>query len=110
MPEQEQQASVGGNPLGGELGLAVQELTPDIADSLGAPDAQGVVVSEVEEGSLADEVGMRRGDLILEVNQQKITTVQEYRTALGHAAVTNSTLFLIRRGANTVYLALRPQE
>src|SRR3974377_904064 len=49
------------------LGLAVQELTPDLAKRLGLPAGQGVVVAQVSPGSPADEAGLRQGDVILEV-------------------------------------------
>jgi serine protease Do len=110
MPEEPRQAAIGSGAPGGELGLAVQELTPEIARNLGVSNAQGVVVTDVEEGSPADEVGMRRGDIIQEVNQQKITNLQEYRAALGHSRETKSVLFLIRRGDNALYIALRSEE
>jgi serine protease Do len=110
MVEEQRQAVVGGSTPGGGLGLAVQDLTPEVARSLGLSDTQGVIVSDVEEGSPADEVGMRRGDVILEVNQQKITNLQDYRVTLGRTGETKSLLFLVRRGDNTVYVALRPEE
>src|SRR4029453_6194216 len=99
-----------GSTPGGGLGLAVQDLTPEVARSLGLSDTQGVIVSDVKEGSSADEGGMRRGDVILEVNQQKITNLQDYRATLGRTGETKSLLFLVRRGDNTVYVALRPEE
>jgi serine protease Do len=108
MPEEQQQASSGGVP-GGELGLVVQELTPEVARSLDLPSLQGVVVTEVQEGSPADEVAMRRGDVIMEVNQQKVTNLQTFRGALSRTGDATSVLFLIRRGENTMYVALRPE-
>jgi serine protease Do len=109
MPEEPRQSSAG-EPSGGELGLAVQELTPEIARQLSLPDTPGMVVADVEEGGPADEVGMRRGDLILEVNRQKVTNIQDFQAALGHPTDTKSVLFLIRRGDSTVYVALQPGE
>jgi hypothetical protein len=46
----------------------------------------------------------------MEVNQQKVTNLQDFRAALSHAADAKSMLFLIRRGDTTVYVALRPEE
>ncbi len=109
VPQEPHQAP-GEDAVGEELGLATQELTPEIAHDLGLPEVPGVVVIDVEEGSPADEVGIRRGDLILEVNQQKVANLHDFRAALGHAAEAKSALFLIRRGDDTVYVALRPGE
>lgn len=110
MPEERRQAAVGGGTSGGELGLAVQPLTPEMARRLGLANAAGVVVSEVEEGSPADEVGIQRGDVILEVNHHKIANPQEYQAAIAQAGDRPSVLFLIRRGADTMYVALRSAE
>jgi serine protease Do len=109
MPAEARQVPGGGAP-GEELGLAVQELKADTAHELGLPNRQAVVVTDVEEGSPADEGGMSRGDLILEVNQQTVTNLQDFRAALGRSAGAKSVLLLIRRGDNMVYVALKPEE
>ena len=108
-PQEPRQVSAGRTP-GEELGLAVQDLKADIAQELGLPNEPAVVVTDVEEGSPADEGGMSRGDLILEVNQQQVTNLQDLRAALGRTGGAKSVLFLIRRGDNAVYVALRPEE
>jgi serine protease Do len=109
MPREPQQAGVEGGTPEGQLGLAVQELTPEIARSLGVPSESGVVVTGVEQGSPADEVGIRRGDVILEVNQQAVTNVRDYLAALGPGEE-RPVLFLIRRGDNAMYVALQPED
>jgi serine protease Do len=96
--------------LGEELGLTVQELKNDIASELDLPNIQAVVVTDVEEGGPADEGGLSRGDLLLEVNRQQVTTLQDFAVALGGTAATKSVLFLIRRGDHTLYVALEPHE
>jgi serine protease Do len=56
-----------------EYGLSVQTLTPEIAESLGVdPEIQGVVVARVDPGSVADDAGIQRGDIILEVNRETV--------------------------------------
>jgi serine protease Do len=110
MPEEQRQAAVGDSTPEGKLGLAVQELTPEIARSLGLPSVQGVIVRHVAEGSPADEVGVRRGDVILEVNQQEVTSLQDYQAALGRVEDAESVLFLIRRGDSVMYVALQSED
>ncbi len=56
----------------GWLGVAIQKITPDIADSLGLEEGQGVLVSDITEGSPADRSGLRTGDVILEVNRRVV--------------------------------------
>jgi serine protease Do len=106
--KEERVAGGGGGTIEEGLGLTAQELTPEIARSLGLSDTKGVVVSNVEEDSPADEAGIQRGDLILEVNQKKIANVRDYRAALGRAGGPESWLFLIRRGNNVLYVTLKP--
>ena len=92
-----------------DFGLTVQPLTPDIADSLGlGEDVKGVVVSGVEPGSPADDAGLRRGDVIVEVNRKPVTDMGSYRKAIEGVAEGKSVLFLVRRGDNTIFLAVKP--
>jgi len=91
------------------FGLTVQPLTADIAESLGLPpESKGVVVSAVEPGSSADDAGLRRGDVILEVNREPVKDLTDYRKAMKGAQKGKSVLLLVRRGDNTIFLALKP--
>jgi serine protease Do len=107
MPEEPRQV-LGGDTPGEELGLTVGELQAEGARDLNPRNLPGVVVTEVEEGSPADEAGMSRGDVILEVNRQKVTNLQDFRTVLSRPTDAKSVLFLIRQGDSTVYVALQP--
>jgi len=97
-------------PEKGELGLTVQRVTPQMAESLGLERADGVVVTAVEPGSAADEAGIRRGDVILEVDRKSIKSVDEYKKAIAGIRKGKGVLFLVRRGESTLFLALKPQR
>jgi serine protease Do len=105
MKDEEVVASAGEK---GELGLTVQQVTREIAESLGLERAEGVVISAVEPGSSADEAGLRRGDIILEVDRKPVKKVADYRKAIGEARKGKGVLFLVRRGESTLFLALKP--
>jgi serine protease Do len=107
LKDKEEHAASGGGTLEESLGLAVQELTPEIARSLRVNDTKGLVVTNVEEGSVADDAGLRRGDVIVEVNQKKVDTLRDYRAALGRVGSAESLLLLVRRGGNVLYVALK---
>jgi serine protease Do len=109
MKGEQQQAAVGAGAPDRKLGLAVQELTPNTARSFGLAPAQGVVVIDVEEGSPADEVDIQPGDVILEIDQQQVTNLQNYRAALGRVGEAKPALLLIRRGDNKLFVALQPE-
>ena len=61
----------------GWLGVSIQQVTPDIAESLGLKDATGALVGRVNEGGPAETAGIKGGDVILRFNNQD---VKEMRT------------------------------
>ena len=97
-------------PEKGELGMTVQKLTPQLAENLGLDKTDGVVVTAVEPGSAADEAGVRRGDVIVEVDRKPVRGVEEYRNAIAGSRKGRGVLFLVRRGESTLFLALKPQR
>ena len=97
-------------PEKGELGMTVQKLTPQLAENLGLDKTDGVVVTAVEPGSAADEAGVRRGDVIVEVDRKPVRGVEEYRKAIAGSRKGRGVLFLVRRGESTLFLALKPQR
>jgi serine protease Do len=105
--ELKEERVAGGGTLEESLGMTVQELTPEIARNLGLSDTKGVVVTNVDDGSPADEAGIRRGDVILEMNQRKVESLRDYRAALGRVSGADSLLLLIRRGNNVLYVAVK---
>ena len=67
----------------GILGVNVVTLTPDYADNLGLKDQQGALVSQVVQGSAADQAGIKAGDVITSVNGQSVKTGAELRNRIG---------------------------
>lgn len=92
-------------------GLTVQNLTPELAKQFGwEADERGVMISAVEPDSAAAEARLRAGDLIKEVNRQKIQNLRDYKQAVEKAKKDQSLLLLIKRGENTFYVALKPAQ
>jgi serine protease Do len=67
------------------LGLTVKGLTKDMAEQYGIDFVPGVVVTAVEQNSLADTRGIKPGDIITEINRQHISTLRQYRDAVKSA-------------------------
>ncbi len=65
-----------------KLGIMVQNLTEDEANKLGYDEMEGVLISNVKQGSLAAFLGLRPGMLILEVNKETVKRVSELSKAL----------------------------
>ncbi|HVN84277.1 MAG TPA: DegQ family serine endoprotease [Candidatus Binatia bacterium] len=92
-----------------DWGLAVADLTPNLARQLGlSAQARGVVITGVEPGSPAGEAGLAPGELIREVNRQPVHTVREYRAAV--AAAGDRLLLLVQHGDLSSFVALRREN
>ena len=89
------------------LGLQVQDITEELAQSLQLEDIQGVLVSDVTPGGFAGESGIRRGDVITEMNRAPISNLQDYQRLLSSVNKDASVLFLVKRGGTTIYIAVK---
>jgi len=65
-----------------------------------------VIVTEVEPGSAAQQAGIRRGDLVIEVNQQPVKDLDDYRKAIASSEKSGSVLFLLRRQGHNRFVAI----
>ncbi len=92
----------------GWLGVQVQPVTSDIADSLGLKEARGAIVDQSQEGSPAAKAGIEAGDVITAVNGTAIKDSRDLaRTVAGLAPGTSVKLDVFRKGdSKTVTLAL----
>lgn len=89
-----------------KLGFTVEKMTPDLADKYDYPKGTaGVVVTSVNYSGFGADIGLREGDVILEVNRNKIETVAQFEDALSNIETGDVVLFLVRRGNMTIYLA-----
>jgi serine protease Do len=98
-----------GEPAPAEFGLHVESLTPERAQKVGVEGVKGVVVSEVEPASFAEDINFAPGDVISEVNGQSVTSTSEYRSAISKLKPGDNVVFkVLRHGFNdrvmTVFL------
>jgi len=83
----------------GQLGVTAQQLTPDLAQSLGLQNVHGVVISQVEPGSAADKAGLKTGDVITQLNGKPVEDPNSFRNAIaGTAPGAQVTLTYLRDG------------
>jgi serine protease Do len=89
----------------GELGLSLRDLSPEEVRRLGV---KGVFVDGVAPGSLAQRSGLRRGDIILAVNNEPVESLSQFNEKIERARNEQRTrvLLLIRRGGNNLYVVL----
>jgi len=89
-------------PKASKFGITVRSITPDLADRLNIPAGKGVVVQDVKQGSFAEDLGLNRGDVILEVNKQPVNNPEDFIKIEGSLKSGQDVVFLVRpRGART---------
>jgi len=71
-------------------------------------DDRGVLISHVETDSPADRAGLRKSDILLEVNREAIRTIDDFDTVASDLEETTSVLVLLKRGSRTIFLTIKP--
>jgi serine protease Do len=93
------------------LGMALQPMTPAIAQQLGVAEVtRGLVVAEVNGASDAAERGIARGDIIRSVNNQAVNSLAQFNAAVAQAKAQGRSSVLLsvqRRNAQPLYVAVR---
>src|ERR1700675_4752597 len=97
-------------PKASKFGITVRGITSDLADRLSIPAGKGVVVQDVKQGSFAEDLGLNRGDVILEVNKQPVNSPDDFTKIESSLKSGQDVVFLVRpRGARaqdgTIFLA-----
>jgi len=108
---QDQQASTGGESAGepvNALGLVVEGLTPEMRQNLEGVDG-GVVVTQIESDA-AYRAGLRRGDVILKINNRPITDVTDFNEIVEEMDSSRSVALLVYRDGTTSFIAYRPEN
>jgi serine protease Do len=112
MPEDTQMKKSAAPKTESAWGITVQNLTPELAQRFGVDEKEGgVVITDLAEASPAAEARLRQGDIVEEVNRQKIQNVRDWKQATEKMKKGESLLLLVKRGANTFYVAIKaPRE
>ena len=82
-----------------KLGITVRAVPPAVASKLGITG--GVTVDSVTPGSFADEIGLGKGTLIVEINRQPVTDESSYRSIVGKIKNGDDVVFVVRDPRNT---------
>ena len=104
--KEEQMAAMTSSSPKTKLGIDIQELNPALSRKFGIKGEKGVVITEVEPESPGDAAGLQPGDLILEINRARVTTVNQVRRILEKAKPDEPTLLLVKRDGGTRYVVI----
>ena len=90
------------------LGIRIQEMTTDLKEAFGSEDERGVLISQVMRNSAASTAGLRAGDVLVSVGDDRIVAVEDVHSALrGHSPGDSLEVVIVRdRQESTVRVAL----
>jgi len=89
----------------GLLGMDVRPITPELARQLNLRTPDGVIVFSVDEDSPASEAGLQRGDVIREVNRQRVRNLADFEKATKDVKDGDRVTVLLQRGPQSLYVA-----
>jgi serine protease Do len=93
-----------------QMGMTVQEITPELAVHFGLAEKTGVIVTQVKEGGPADEAGLLTQDILLQVNRIKITSLKDYLAEISREGAEEVLLILVKRAETSFFVTLRKER
>ena len=93
-----------------QLGVTIQPVTRELADSLGLKDAKGAIVSSVAAGSAAEKAGIKRGDVIQSFNGQPVTDVNSLRNRVADTPPGTSAPVVVTRDGSERTMSVKLDE
>ena len=95
-----EQLKTGGKVVRGWLGVGIQPLTPQLGEKFGVPDGKGVLVNEVFAGDPADQAGLKSGDIITRIGNERLESPNQLsRVVAGFSPDDTVMVHVIRDGA-----------
>jgi serine protease Do len=91
---------------GSRFGLTVDTVTKDLVKQFNLKTDEGVVITNIESGSLGAREGLRKGDVILEIERTPVTTMDSFKNVVGKLDPSDHVLLLILREDRSFYTIL----
>lgn len=88
-------------------GVVFDDVTPPLARQMDLPVNNGVVVTDIEEGSLAEASGLQPGDVVLELNRQYVNSFAIFQRLADPLKPTDLALLLVNRQGNIMYIPIQ---
>ncbi len=90
-------------------GITVMDINAAIAKQLGIDrDEKGVVIVKIEHGSSAEDAGLRKGDVVQEIDRQRINGLNDFNKATSKIRTEDTVLLFVNRSGRKFYVALPP--
>jgi S1-C subfamily serine protease len=97
----------GKSPGESAFGLTIQTLTNELAERLKVGETEGVLVTDVADGSIAAEKGFQRADVITEVDRAPVRNTAEFKAAMDKADPKKGVLVFFKRGGASAFVVLK---
>ena len=94
----------------GRLGVAIQDLTPDLAESMNLMGDEGALIAKIERGSPADSGGLRSGDVVVAVDGRPVRSATDFRNRIGLLRVGTPVQLTVVRNGGQKSLTVRTQR
>ncbi len=94
----------------GRIGVAIQDLTPDLAQALGTRHTQGAVIARVEPGSPAERAGLRTNDLVVAINGAPMRSGTDLRNRVGLSRIGDAVELTVERGGTERNVTVRIEQ
>jgi serine protease Do len=99
-----------GKVVRGWLGISIQDLTPDLAKQFGIDGSSGVLIADIVEGGPAEKVGIKQGDLIVELNGKTMASTKELRNLIANTPPGNKVDLVIVRDKKKMKFSVKVGE
>ncbi|MFC1855742.1 DegQ family serine endoprotease [Thermodesulfobacteriota bacterium] len=109
MKEEEKAKKESSSDLKDKFGMLVQDLTPEIAKHFGLEDEAGVIITDLDITGPAGKADLKRGDVILEANQEEVKDTEALKKILDESGDEN-VLLLMKRKDKTFYVTVKPTK
>ena len=108
MTDERVAAAAGRSASSQDLGLEVANLTPTLAQQYGLErGTRGVVVTGVQPGSIADDAGLRPGDVVRSVNRRSVESIGDFDSAVGAVPRDHPVVLQVRRNRGSFFVTLQ---
>lgn len=106
MGEQKEEKAEGQISNNGSYGFKVDEITPKMIEEFGISQKEGVVITEITPGGNAAKAGLRPGDIIVEINRQRINNLADYHRVMASIGNGESLVVLRVRNQSSLYVGV----
>jgi serine protease Do len=94
----------------GQLGFNAGDITPEMVQQFNLTEKTGVIILEVDNGSSAEEAGLQAGDIVVEIDREKITNMIQFNKKIKVYRAGDTILFLIKREGSSMFLTLKVEK